>query len=186
MPERAAAQCPFRHLLNCIPMIISFVVAAAENNAIGRNNQLPWRLPEDLRFFKRTTLGKPVIMGRKTWESLGGKPLPNRQNIVLSSKPPELPEGVLHSASLEDALNITKASGAEETCIIGGGQIFEAALPLADVIYLTRVHTVIEDGDAFFPVLSADVWKLAWEEAHQADEKNNFDFTFQRWERINK
>jgi len=167
-------------------MIISFVVAAAENNVIGVDNQLPWRLPEDLRFFKRTTLGKPVVMGRKTWESLGGKPLPSRQNIVLSSKPMMLPEGVLHSTSLEEALNTARESGAAETCIIGGGQIFQAALPLADIIYLTRVHTVIEGGDAHFPTLDATEWKLVWEEPHQADEKNNFDFTFQRWERISR
>ncbi len=164
-------------------MHVSFMVAAAENNAIGKNNQLPWRLPADLRFFRQTTLGKPVIMGRKTWESLSGKALPGRLNIVLSSKPLALPEGVMHQSTIEEALKAAADSGSTEVCIIGGGQIFESTLNLADTIYLTRVHTSIENADAFFPELIETVWKLVWEEPHQADEKNNFDFTFQRWER---
>ena len=164
-------------------MIISFVVAASENGVIGKDNQLPWRLPDDLKFFRKTTLGKPVIMGRKTWESLGGNPLPKRQNIVLSSNAPNLPEGVLHYTSIKDAVNAARQREAPEACIIGGGQIFAAALPLADIVYLTRVHTVIEHGEVFFPALPKEEWILAWEEAHHADELNNYDFSFQRWER---
>ena len=163
-------------------MIITLVVAASENNVIGRDNKLPWHLPDDLKFFKKTTLGKPVLMGRKTWESMNGKPLPGRTNIVLSGSAPELPPGVLLFSSIREALSA--CNGEPEVCIIGGGQIFNETLDLADNIYLTRVHTTIEDGSVFFPELDAGLWQLSWQEHHEADERHAFAFTFQHYEKV--
>jgi dihydrofolate reductase len=165
-------------------MMISLVVATSEDNAIGINNTLPWRLPDDLKFFKRTTLGKPIIMGRKTFESLG-KPLPGRLNIVLTSNEDLLlPAGVRHVTSLSDAIALAKETGAEEACIIGGGEIFRQTLTDADHIYLTRVHTTVPGADTFFPVLDHTHWKLVWQEKHLADAQHFCDFTFERYERI--
>lgn len=164
-------------------MKIIQVVAASENNVIGVQNQLPWHLPNDLKFFKKHTTGKPVLMGRKTYESLG-KPLPNRLNIVLSSQEElSLPEGVLHFHSINGALKILEDAGHEEVCIIGGGQIFRETIGMTDVVYLTRVHTTIDNGETFFPHIDHSHFVLAWEEAHAADEKHAFPFTFQRFER---
>ena len=161
-------------------MQITIVVAASENNVIGVDNQLPWRLPDDLKFFKKETLGKPIIMGKNTWHSLG-KPLPGRLNIVLSSSLREVTEGVMLFSSFEEAMNFLKSGRAEEVCIIGGGNVYASTLANTDVVLLTRVHTIIENGAAFFPVLSVDEWTLVWEEEHFADEKHLFDFTFQKW-----
>ena len=164
-------------------MIITLVVAASENNVIGKDNDLPWRLPSDLKFFKQVTTGKPIIMGRKTWDSMGGKALPNRLNIVLSSQHMLLPEGVLHVTSIDAALEAARAQGAAEACIIGGGQLFATVIHTADQLYLTRVHTTIEDGSAFFPPVDEKKWKLEWHEDHEADEKNQYAFTFNRYQR---
>ncbi|MCW3120682.1 MAG: dihydrofolate reductase [Flavipsychrobacter sp.] len=165
-------------------MIISFIVAVSENNAIGKDNQLPWHLPEDLKFFKRTTLGKPVIMGRKTYESLG-KPLPGRLNIVLSSNENlVLPEGVLLYKNIDAALERLQQEPTEEGFIIGGGKVFEETMSLAERIYMTRVHTMIPDADAFFPSIDHTHWKITWEEDHHADEKHKYAYTFQQLERI--
>lgn len=165
-------------------MIISAIVAMSENNAIGRNNDLPWRLPDDLRFFKKVTLGKPVLMGRKTYESLG-KPLVNRLNIVVSSQQNlQLPEGVLLYHNLDEAIERMKQEPTEEAMIIGGGEIFTLTLPQTDRVYLTRVHTVIDDADTFFPHLDHTHWKLNWEEKRQKDERHAYDFTFQQWDRF--
>lgn len=165
-------------------MTISFIVAVSENNAIGINNELPWRLPEDLKFFKRTTMGKPVIMGRKTYESLG-KPLPGRLNIVLSrSNEVKLPEGMVLCNNVDDATELAGKENTEEIFIIGGGKIFEQSMPLADRLYITRVHTAISNADAFFPDIDHTHWKLVWEEPHKADEKHAYDYSFQQYERI--
>ncbi len=165
-------------------MIVSFIVAVSDNNAIGINNTLPWHLPEDLKFFKRTTIGKPVIMGRKTFESLG-RPLPGRLNIVLSQqKHMDLPDGVLHYGDIRMALDRMKQESADEGFIIGGGKIFETTMHLADRLYITRVHTSIADADAFFPDIDHTHWKLVWEEHHGADDKHKYSYTFQRLERI--
>jgi dihydrofolate reductase len=164
-------------------MILSLIVAAAEDNAIGKHNGLPWNLPEDMRFFKKTTLGKPVLMGRKTYESLG-KPLPGRLNIVISGKTDlDLPEGVLLFSDLNAGIERIEQEQCEEGFIIGGGQIFEAAMPQIERMYITRVHTTIPDADAFLPSIDHTHWKLVWEEPHEADEKHNYAFTFQRYER---
>lgn len=166
-------------------MILSAIVAHDRNNAIGKDNQLPWQLPEDLKFFKNTTLGKPVIMGRKTYDSLG-KPLKGRLNIVLSrQKDLALPGEVAIYDSIEGAIKWLESANVEEAFIIGGGRIFEETMPLFDKMYITKVDTVVEDADAFFPHIDHSHWKLTWEEAHKADEKHAFDFTFQLYERIN-
>ncbi|PQJ10372.1 hypothetical protein CJD36_010365 [Flavipsychrobacter stenotrophus] len=165
-------------------MVLSFIVAASENNAIGVHNELPWRLPEDLKFFKRTTLGKPVIMGRRTFESLG-KPLPGRLNVVLSqSGNITLPEGVLLFDSLAESIERVEEEDVAEAFIIGGGKIFELAMPYVDRMYITRVHTTINNADAFFPSIDHSHWKLVWEEKHTHDDKHEYDYTFQQFERI--
>lgn len=167
-----------------MPMILSAIVAVSENNAIGKDNKLPWHLPADLKFFKNKTLGKPVLMGRKTFESLG-KPLPGRLNIIVSSrKNLNLPEGVLLYNNLEKALERLQAEPVKEAFIIGGGKIFEETLHQADRLYITQVHTVIEDATAFFPEIDHSHWKRVWEEKHAEDEKHAFSFTFQQFERI--
>jgi dihydrofolate reductase len=165
-------------------MILSAIVAISDNHAIGRDNQLPWHLPDDLKFFKRTTLGKPMLMGRKTFESLGGV-LKNRLHIVVShQKDLQLPEGVLLFNSIKQGIARMEQENTDEGFIIGGGVIFEKTMHMVERLYLTRVHTIIPDAHAFFPHIDHTHWKLAWEEMHQADEKHAYDFTFQQWERI--
>ena len=165
-------------------MILSAIVAIAQNNAIGKDNQLPWHLPDDLRFFKKTTMGKPVLMGRKTFESLG-KPLPGRLNIVVSHQENlQLPEGVLLYNNLEKALKRLEEEPVDEAFIIGGGKIFEETMNDLDRLYVTKVNTVVEEATAFFPEIDHTHWKLVWEEHHPADEKHRYAFTFQQLERI--
>lgn len=165
-------------------MIISFIVAASDNNAIGKNNTLPWYLPEDLKFFKRTTIGKPVIMGRKTYESLG-RPLPGRLNIVLTSNPDfKVAEGVLVFNNINDAVERLQQEKCDEGFIIGGGHVFAETMSAADRMYITRVHTVIPDADAFFPEIDHSHWKLVWEEKHDADAQHKYSFAFQKFERV--
>lgn len=164
-------------------MVVSLIVATAENNAIGRNNSLPWNLPEDLKFFKRTTIGKPVIMGRKTFESLG-QALPGRLNIVLSNNSRlQVPDGVLVYNDVQAALDHLQTLDTEECFIIGGGKVFENTMSLIERMYITRVHTYIPDADAFFPDIDHTHWKLVWEEKHKADDRHKFDYTFQKYER---
>ncbi len=166
-------------------MIISAIVAVSDNHAIGKDNGLPWHLPEDLKFFKRTTLGKPMLMGRKTFESLPGI-LKNRLHIVVSTKGDlSLPEGVVLCDSLEEGIEKLKETGSEEVFIIGGGQIFTETMNIVDRLYITEVHTVIEGATAFFPLVDHSHWKLVWEEKHQADEKHQYDYTFKQYERVN-
>ncbi len=167
-------------------MILSAIVAAADDLAIGINNQLPWHLPEDLKFFKRTTLGKPVIMGRKTYESLG-KPLPGRLNVVLSKQQKlNLHEGVQHYADINEVLRLLEQQNTEEAFIIGGGAIFKETMGIMDHLYITRVHTTVPGADAHFPHIDHAQWKLTWEEKHPADEKHAFPYTFQKWERLSE
>jgi len=166
-------------------MIISFIVAAGEDNAIGIGMELPWNLPKDMKFFKQTTIGKPVIMGSKTFEALG-KALPGRLNIVLSRDSQiAVPEGVLVYDSIDKALaRLDEEANITEAFIIGGGKIFAATLDKVDCIYITRVHSTFPKADVFFPELDHTHWKLVWEEAHQADEQHAQAFTFQKFERI--
>jgi dihydrofolate reductase len=165
-------------------MILSAIVAIAQDNAIGKDNQLPWHLPDDLRFFKKTTMGKPVLMGRKTFESLG-RPLPGRLNIVVSGQQNfQVPEGVLLYNNLTDALKRMQEEPVDEAFIIGGGAIFAETLNEIDRLYVTRVATDVLGATAFFPDIDHTHWKLVWEEHHPADDRHAFSFTFQQLERI--
>ncbi len=163
--------------------MISLVVAASLNNAIGKDNQLLWHLPNDLRFFKNITWGCPVIMGRKTFESVG-KPLPGRTNIIITRQQNWTAEGTITASGLNHAIELANNSGCTDIFIIGGAEIYLLAMPQADRIYLTRVHTHIE-GDAFFPELDNTQWNLIEEHQHPADEKNIFATSFQTWKRDN-
>jgi len=161
-------------------MIISIIVAASNNNAIGLNNQLLWHLPNDMKFFKQTTWAMPVIMGRKTFESLSGKPLNGRLNIVVTRQLDWHADGVQKAASLEDALRIASENDYKESYIIGGGELYAIALPYAHKVYLTRVDTTIE-GDTFFPALDTNIWKLTIDDPKDADAKHAFAYRFQCW-----
>ena len=162
-------------------MIVSIIVAASENNVIGRDNQLPWHLPADLKYFKQTTMGKPIIMGRKTFESVG-RPLPGRPNIVITRQAGYSREGITVTDSVPAALAVARTFNTEEVFITGGSEIFAQALPLlVQRVYLTRVHAEVE-GDAFFPALLGD-WELVSSDPHPVDEKHAYAYTFEVWER---
>ncbi len=150
----------------------TLVVAISRNGVIGRDNALPWRLPADLAYFKRVTMGKPVIMGRRTHESIG-KPLPGRQNIVVSRNPGYVAPGCVVVPSLEAAYRA--AGDADEVCVIGGTSLFEAALPDADRILLTEVDADVE-GDTFFPPLDRSQWRETEVERHGLDERHPYPF----------
>ncbi len=160
-------------------MNISIVVAADENGVIGRDNKLPWRLPADLRHFREVTLGKPVIMGRKTYESIG-KPLPGRHNIVITRTRDLVIAGCTVVNTLDEAIDA--AGNADEVMIIGGEEIFRETLGLANRIYLTRVHTAVE-GDTWFPDIDYDEWRETSIEAHASDERNEHAYSFELLER---
>ncbi|HEY8539872.1 MAG TPA: dihydrofolate reductase [Steroidobacteraceae bacterium] len=160
-------------------MRISIVVAAAENGVIGVGNALPWHLPDDLQRFKALTMGKPILMGRKTHESIG-RPLPGRTNIVMSRRPGLALPGCIVVSSLQEAKNA--AGAAEELVIIGGAELYAQALSFVDVIHLTRVHAHIA-GDAYFPPLSASAWRERVIATHPADERHAYGFTFLELER---
>jgi dihydrofolate reductase len=158
---------------------LSIVVAAAENDVIGVRNELPWRLPDDLRRFKALTLGKPVLMGRKTFESIG-KPLPGRMNLVVTRQHDWTAPGCVVAGSIEEAIGA--AGPVPEIAIIGGGQIFSEVLPRVNTIYLTRVHVAL-NGDAYFPRLVPDEWRETDREDHAADERHAYAFSFVTLER---
>ena len=155
-------------------MIVSIIAAMDRNRLIGNNNQLPWRLPADLAHFKRVTMGKPIIMGRKTYESIG-RPLPGRTNIVLTRSADFHAEGVVVANTLQQALDY--AAIENEVMIIGGSAIYELALPRADRLYLTYVENSFE-GDAWFPEVDLEQWNVIASEEHRADEKNSSDYRF--------
>jgi len=157
-------------------MLISLIVAASENNVIGRDNDLPWKLPDDMKFFVKTTKGHHILMGRKNLESFG-RLLPNRTNILLTRDRSYQFEGAEIFYDLEEAIEFAKANGEDELMVIGGGEIYKQCLPFTDRIYLTRIHTQIE-GDTFFPELDPNDWKSTSELYHPKDEKHAFDFTF--------
>ena len=152
------------------------IVAIADNNAIGKDNALLWHISEDLKFFKRTTMGCPVIMGRKTFESIG-RPLPKRTNVVVSRSGYAAPEGVVVVASLEEAF-ASVPGDVERAFVIGGGQIYAQALSLADRLIVTHVHTVIEDADTFFPSIDPSVWSVADRSELQSDPETGYTFEF--------
>ena len=160
-------------------MLISLIVAASENNVIGQDGDLPWRLPDDMAFFRRSTLGYPVIMGRRTWDTLP-KPLDQRVNIVLSRQPDLDAEGAVLVQTPEQA--VAACEDADGCFIIGGGEIYRLFLPQAKRVLLTRVHAVV-DGDAKFPDLDSNYWTLESSTEHPSDDRHEFAMTFECWKR---
>ena len=165
-------------------MQISLLAAASENNVIGKNNQLVWNLPNDMRYFKNITWGMPVIMGRKTFDSFQGDSLPGRFNIVITRNRDWQPANplLLVAHTLEEAIASAEQSDCTEAFVIGGGQIYREAIIIADKIYLTRVHTQAE-GDSFFPEIPLSDWTLANNQDFGADTKHAYSYSFQVWER---
>ncbi len=157
---------------------INFIVAVANDNAIGKDNKLAWHLPADLKFFKETTMGCPIIMGRKTYESIG-RPLPGRRNVVVTRNSNYQVEGIEVVGSVEKAMEAVKNE--TKIFVIGGSEIFSQMLAKATFIYVTRIDILINEADVFFPELNPLEWKLIWEEKHLADEKNKFNYTFQKY-----
>ena len=162
--------------------MIIILVAVAENNVIGKDNELPWYLPADLKYFKKTTLGHPVIMGRKSYESIG-RPLPKRTNIVLTRDPYYLSSNILIAHNLKEALSLAEGLDSEELFVIGGAAIYEASFPWLERLYITEVHESFE-GDTFFPEWDQDEWNLISEQHHESDEKNEYDYSFKIYERV--
>ena len=168
-------------------MIISLIVAASENYVIGKDNKLLWYLPNDLKFFKNTTWGMPVIMGRKTYDSIAGEPLPGRFNIVITRNADWNPQrdDVWIVQSLDEAIEKAKETDCKEVFVAGGGEIYRQSMLIADRIYMTRVHTTI-DGDIKFPVIDEKEWEQTYNLDFPADDKHAYAYTFQTWQRKNK
>jgi len=169
-------------------MRIALVVAMAENRVIGADGGLPWHLSSDLKYFKRVTMGKPIVMGRRTYKSIG-RPLPGRDNIVITRNPDFAPDGV-HvtrdvAAALALAHELAKEKGADEICIIGGGEIYRQTLPLADRVYLTEVH-MTADGDTVFPEQDPADWREVSREMHEAGEKDSTAFSLVVLDRVRR
>jgi len=164
---------------------LALIAAVARNGAIGRDNGLPWRISGDLQFFKRTTLGKPVVMGRKTFESIG-RPLPGRDNIVITRNPDWRADGVQCAASLDAALEMARESavrnGAAEVMVIGGAQIYRQALPLASRLYLTEVEADV-DGDAHFPPIT-NSWRESGRECYPSSDKDEYNYCIVQYDRL--
>ena len=158
-------------------MHVSLIAALDRNRGIGKGNDLPWRLPDDLKRFKALTLGKPILMGRKTAESLG-RALPGRANLVLTRSGRAPFEGMQAVASIDEALAIARDGNAAELCVIGGAEIYALTLPVAGRLYLTHVDTVVAEADAFFPEFDASRWKAVDRESHAADGKHALPFEF--------
>ncbi len=157
--------------------MVILIAAMAENRALGKDNQLLWHLPDDFKRFKQLTSGHYIVMGRKTFESLPGK-LPNRTHIIVSRQMGYQVDDCLTVNSLEEALRQVPQD--QDVFIIGGGEIYTQALPIADVVELTRVHTEVE-ADTFFPEINSNEWQLTSEDYHPKDEKHAFDFTFETY-----
>ena len=163
-------------------MRISLVAALDRNRAIGRGNAMPWHLPDDFRHFRALTLGKPVLMGRKTAQSLG-RALPGRQNLVLTRGGLVPFEGMQAVATLEQALALAAAGGAEELCVIGGGEVYALALSRADTLHLTHVDAGVEGADAFFPAWDPAQWRETARQPHPADARHAHAFEFATYQR---
>ena len=161
-------------------MILSFVIAFGENRGLGFDNKLPWNLPDDLKRFKEITSGHTVIMGRKTYDSIG-RLLPNRKNIIITRDTSYKVEGATIVHSIEDA--VKECAGEEETFVIGGGEILKLALPYVNRMYLTHVEANVP-ADSFFPEFNPSEWKITSEEFHSKDEEHAYNFTFKVYERI--
>ncbi|MBL0545884.1 type 3 dihydrofolate reductase [Aeromonas jandaei] len=160
-------------------MKISMIAAMAHDRVIGKDNQMPWHMPADLAHFKRVTLGKPVLMGRKTFESIG-RPLPGRRNLVISRNPGYQADGIEVVGSVEGALALLADNEVAEVMVIGGGHLYAELLPKADCLYLTRIELEVE-GDTRFPAFADEQWQCVEREVHQADEKNPHPYRFETW-----
>ena len=158
-------------------MKVSLIAALDRHNAIGRDNDLPWRLPDDLKRFKALTLGKPVLMGRKTAQSLG-RALPGRRNLVLTRSGVVPFEGMTAVSSIDEAVRIAQTDSADELCVIGGGEVYALTLPIATHLLLTHVDTQVDGAHAFFPDFDAAQWRVVSRERHEADAKHAFAFEF--------
>jgi dihydrofolate reductase len=173
--------------------MVNIIVAVADNWAIGKDNQLLWHISEDLKFFRSTTVGCPVIMGRKTYESIG-RPLPKRLNIIVSRKGYDAPEGVVVVDSLEEAFAAASATSTlpsvlssevetspQKCFVIGGGQIYAQAMQIADEMVITHVHTVIEDADTYFPAIDPSIWQVAERSELKTDPESGYTFEFVKY-----
>jgi dihydrofolate reductase len=165
-------------------MIVAAIAAIDKNLAIGKDNDVPWHLPDDLKYFKRKTLNHHIIMGRKTFESIGYKPLPRRTNIVVTRNPFFVATNCLVVGSVEEGLNIAREHGEEEAFILGGGDIYRLSLPYLDRIYLTEIDAEVEGAEVFFPAFDSTKWKLVSSEPHPADSQHEFSFSFNVYERV--
>lgn len=163
--------------------MISIIVAVAENNAIGKDNQLLWHIPDDLKRFKRLTTGHTVIMGKNTWESLPMHPLPNRRNIVITDNIHDHFEGAKKVTSIQGAIELCRPD--EENFVMGGASIYQQFLPLTDRLYLTKVHKAFE-GDTFFPELNLLDWERVSKDDYPPDENNDFGYTYFIFDRIHR
>jgi len=162
-------------------MIISCIVAVAEDNVIGKDNDIPWYLPNDLKYFKKRTLNHHIIMGRKCYQSIG-KPLPKRTNVIVTRDPYFISSNCIVAQSIEQALNVAYENEEEEVFIIGGGTIYEQTQMIWDKLYLTEVDLKAE-GDIFFPKLDMSEWDFISSEEHKKDDKNKFDHVFKVYQR---
>lgn len=185
--RRAPLPSAILRAMNTTRLPLALIAALARNRVIGRDNQMPWHLPADLKHFKAKTLGKPVIMGRKTWDSLG-RPLPGRLNLVVSRQEHLSLDGAEVFGDLDSALARAdawaKEQGVDELMLIGGAQLYEQALPLAERLYLTRIELAPE-GDAFFPEFAEGEWQRVAEEAHPAD-GDRPAHVFEEWRRLGR
>lgn len=159
--------------------MIIIIAAVSENNALGKNNDLVWHLPDDFKRFKQLTSGHYIVMGRKTFESFP-KPLPNRTHVIITHQKNYSPEGCLIANTLQEAIQLCPKN--EDTYIIGGGEIYNQSIGIADILEITRVHHTF-DADTFFPDIDAEVWQLTNEEFHPNDDKHNYSFTYQTYHR---
>lgn len=160
------------------------IVAASENNVIGIDNDMPWRLPDDFKFFKEKTMGHPMLMGKNTWLSLGGRPLPGREHLIISrSLEPDIP-GVKIFPETGQAIAYARNKGYRELYIIGGGSIYDQMLPATDEILLTRIHTIIGNGQVFFPEIRDKGWQLRSSVPHPQDDRHPYSFTFEHWVKV--
>ena len=164
-------------------MIVSQIVAVSENWIIGRNNDLPWNMPDDMAWFQRITMGHHVILGRRNYEANGNRALPGRTNIVISRQKKLVLEDSIVVPSLENALDIAREEKQEEVFIIGGGEIYRLSMPMTYRVYLTVIHTHLE-GDTSYPELDMSEWGKIFEDRHNSDENNQYDFTFNIFEKI--
>ncbi len=166
-------------------MIVSAIVAVAKDNVMGKNNDIPWYLPADLKYFKATTLNRHIIMGRKTFTSIG-RPLPKRTNIVITRQPFFIATGCVITNSIEQALEMAYDNNEEEVFIIGGGEIYKQSMEYWDRLYLTEVDLEVEGGDTFFPEIDFSNWNHIVKDSYQPDEKNEHSYTFNIFEKIQK